>query len=216
MDIGASGGKVFTGEIDNSMLDIKEVHRFTNGFSNKQGTLYWDVDHLLHETLIGLEKVRELGYEQCTLGIDTWAVDYVLVGDDNKRLKEMVSYRDRRTENTIEKLTKDISKEKVYHKTGIQLKPFNTLYQLYEEDKEVLEEVEKILLLPDYLNFLLTENKVMESTNASSTQFLNIHTRKLDEEVLNLANLQILLNQEMNWDTSKKIGFQHIIFPKLK
>src|SRR5699024_9029247 len=198
------------------MLDIKEVHRFTNGFSNKQGTLYWDVDHLLHETLIGLEKVRELGYEQCTLGIDTWAVDYVLVGDDNKRLKEMVSYRDRRTENTIEKLTKDISKEKVYHKTGIQLKPFNTLYQLYEEDKEVLEEVEKILLLPDYLNFLLTENKVMESTNASSTQFLNIHTRKLDEEVLNLANLQILLNQEMNWDTSKKIGFQHIIFPKLK
>jgi len=216
VDIGASGGKVFTGEIDNSMLDIKEVHRFTNGFSNKQGTLYWDVDHLLHETLIGLEKVRELGYEQCTLGIDTWAVDYVLVGDDNKRLKEMVSYRDRRTENTIEKLTKDISKEKVYHKTGIQLKPFNTLYQLYEEDKEVLEEVEKILLLPDYLNFLLTENKVMESTNASSTQFLNIHTRKLDEEVLNLANLQILLNQEMNWDTSKKIGFQHIIFPKLK
>src|SRR5699024_6458418 len=100
VDIGASSGRVVLGNINNNKLNLQELHRFTNGFSKRNGTLYWDVDHLLHEILIGLEKVKQTGYSECTLGIDTWAVDYVLLNREGKRLKDVISYRDRRTENT--------------------------------------------------------------------------------------------------------------------
>src|SRR5690625_629602 len=141
VDIGASSGRLVIGELNHNELTFQEIHRFENGFTEKDGTLYWDVDHLLKEILVGLQKVKQAGYDRRTVGIDTWAVDYVLLNKDGERLKEVVSYRDDRTEHSIEKLTKKISKETIYNITGIQFLPFNTIYQLYEEDPDILHEI---------------------------------------------------------------------------
>lgn len=189
VDIGASSGRVVLGNINNNKLNLQELHRFTNGFSKRNGTLYWDVDHLLHEILIGLEKVKQTGYSECTLGIDTWAVDYVLLNREGKRLKDVISYRDRRTENTIEKVTKKMTREEIYELTGIQFLPFNTIYQLYEEDKHVLEKTERILLIPDYLNYCLTGRMCMETTNASTTQLLDINNHDFSNHLLEIIGL---------------------------
>src|SRR6185437_13309437 len=113
---------------------------------------YWNIDHLLIEILTGLQIAKKMGYEKCTVGIDTWAVDYVLLNKDGERLKEVVSYRDNRTSGTIEKITNKIPKNKLYEKTGIQFLPFNTLYQLYEEEEELIRQTYKVLMVPDYLN----------------------------------------------------------------
>src|SRR5690625_1464763 len=171
-------------------LLTKEVYRFKNGFKDEQGTLYWDIDYLLCEVLKGLQLVKKSGYDRCTVGIDTWAVDYVLLGNEGKRLKEVVSYRDKRTKDTISKLTKKISKKEIYDKTGIQFMPINTLYQLYEEDKELLKKTKQILLVPDYLNYRLTGISRMETTNASTTQFLNIKTRQFDHELMDVVGVK--------------------------
>ena len=189
VDIGASSGRLVLGELQNHKLQIKEVHRFANGFTEKNGVCYWDIDHLLTEILKGLQIIKSLGYDDCTVGIDTWAVDYVLVGQDGKRLQEVVAYRDRRTENTVEKVTKQITKETIYLKTGIQFQNFNTIYQLYEENKEKLADAHHILMVPDYLGYCLTGKAVTEVTNASSTQMLNVHSRDFDEELLQLLNI---------------------------
>ncbi len=77
IDIGASSGRLVMGEFKEHKLKIKEIHRFSNGFKNNCGTLYWDVDHLCNEILVGLQLVKKLGHKKCTVGIDTWAVDYV-------------------------------------------------------------------------------------------------------------------------------------------
>lgn len=184
IDIGASSGCVVAGELHQGQLKIREIHRFSNEFTDQNGTVYWDVDHLLNELLVGLQKVKYSEHETCTVGIDTWAVDYVLLDQDDKRMKEVVSYRDKRTEKTMDKLTKLISKEAVYDKTGIQFLPFNTLFQLYEENREVLQKTKQILLIPDYLNYRLTGKIRMETTNASTTQLLNVKKRDLDEDLL--------------------------------
>lgn len=184
IDIGASSGRLVMGEFKEHKLEIKEVHRFSNGFKNNSGTLYWDVDHLFGEILVGLQLVKKLGHQKCTVGIDTWAVDYVLVNKEGNRLKEVVSYRDNRTEQAIDNLTKQMSKKDIYHKTGIQFLPFNTLYQLSVEDDEILAKTDKILLVPDYLSYRLTGKVVMETTNASTTQLLNINKREFDEDLL--------------------------------
>ncbi|EID43016.1 rhamnulokinase [Parageobacillus thermoglucosidasius] len=190
VDIGASSGRLVLGEIKDNKLKIKEIHRFSNGFTVKDGTCYWDIDYLLNEILKGLQVVKSLGYDQCTVGIDTWAVDYVLLDQKGKRLREVVSYRDGRTKQTIEKVTKLVSKEKIYKKTGIQFLPFNTIYQLYEEDQEKLKNTNQILMVPDYLGYCLTGVAVTEVTNASTTQLLNLNSRTFDDELLDLISVK--------------------------
>lgn len=134
--------------------------------------------------------MKALGYDCCTVGIDTWAVDYVLLDEKGSRLREVISYRDKRTENTMEKLAQTISKETIYQKTGIQFQPFNTIYQLYEEDQELLRKTEQILMVPDYLGYCLTGKAAAEITNASTTQLLNALTGKFDLELLEAVSVK--------------------------
>ncbi|AUZ27618.1 rhamnulokinase [Bacillus subtilis] len=190
IDIGASSGRVVVGELKEGKLDIQEIHRFANGFIQRDGHCFWDIDHLLKHILQGLEKVKALGYERCTVGIDTWAVDYVLLDETGNRLREVMSYRDRRTEHTIGKLKQNLSKETIYQKTGIQFQPFNTIYQLYEEDCELLKKTDTVMMVPDYLGYCLTGKAVTELTNASTTQLLNVSTGKLDSELLEAVSVQ--------------------------
>ncbi|WP_185183898.1 rhamnulokinase [Bacillus subtilis] len=190
IDIGASSGRIMVGELNEGKLDIQEIHRFANGFSQRDGHCFWDIDHLLKQILQGLQKVKTLGYEHCTVGIATWAVDYVLLDEKGDRLREAISYRDRRTDHTIDKLEHTLSKAAIYQKTGIQFQPFNTIYQLYEEDRELLIKTDKIMMIPDYLGYCLTGKAVTEITNASTTQLLNASTGNLDPELLEAVSVQ--------------------------
>lgn len=105
-------------------------------------------------------------------------------------MREAISYRDRRTDHTIDKLEHTLSKAAIYQKTGIQFQPFNTIYQLYEEDRELLIKTDKIMMIPDYLGYCLTGKAVTEITNASTTQLLNASTGNLDPELLEAVSVQ--------------------------
>lgn len=189
IDVGASSGRIMVGELNEGKLDIQEIHRFANGFSQRDGHCLWDIDHLLKQILQGLQKVKTLGYEHCTVGIDTWAVDYVLLDEKGDRLREAISYRDRRTDHTIDKLEHTLSKAAIYQKTGMQFQPFNTIYQLFEEDRELLKKTDKIMMIPDYLGYCLTGKAVTEITNVSTTQLLNVSTGNLDPELLEAVSV---------------------------
>lgn len=184
VDIGASSGRLMLGQKQNGKLTLQEVHRFSNGFSMKDGHDRWDVDHLITEIFKGLEKVKNMGIHDVKLGIDTWAVDYVLVGWDGHKLEDPISYRDKRTHDAIHELTSDLPKEYIYEKTGIQFQDFNTLYQLYKENQELLGETDKIMMMPDYIGYVLTGNAVTEVTNASTTQMLNLRVGLFDKDLL--------------------------------
>ncbi|WP_099224707.1 rhamnulokinase [Listeria costaricensis] len=190
VDIGASSGRLVLGEIKNNRLELTEIHRFKNGFTEKQGRCLWNIDQLFTEILAGLAKVRQEGVTKCTLSIDTWAVDYALVDVAGERIGEVVSYRDHRTDHTIDHVTAKLPADVIYQKTGIQFLPFNTLYQLYEEDPALLAKADKILFVPDYLGFLLTGEMRTEVTNASTSQMLNLKTRTFDEELLALSGVR--------------------------
>lgn len=189
VDIGASSGRLMLGQLKNGKLKLQEVHRFKNGFSKQAGHDCWSIDSIMKEIFIGLEKVKTLGYSKVTLGIDTWAVDYVLVGKDGKKLKDPISYRDARTKNALTELTSDLPKQYIYQKTGIQFLNFNTLYQLYEESKDALQETDKIMMIPDYIGYVLTGKAVTEVTNASTTQMLNLREGLFDQDLLKKVNV---------------------------
>ncbi|MDE1549786.1 rhamnulokinase [Jeotgalibaca caeni] len=189
VDIGASSGRVLLGTYQDGRIDLAEIHRFKNGFFRKGFLDVWDTDYLLKEILTGLAKIKQAGIDTCTLGIDTWAVDYCLLDGEGQPIHDVVSYRDHRTDGAIDKVAELISKETIYQKTGIQFQPFNTLFQLFVEKQEDLERTETILMVPDYLTYRLTGEKVLEKTNASSMQLVNLETGELDEELLALVGL---------------------------
>ncbi|WP_125767889.1 rhamnulokinase [Companilactobacillus furfuricola] len=189
VDIGASSGRLMLGTINDHKLELQEMHRFKNGFSKENGHDRWAIDSILNEIFKGLEKIKAAGYDEVTLGIDTWAVDYVLVGMDGEKIQNPISYRDARTKNAMKELTSDLPKSYIYKKTGIQFLNFNTLYQLYEESKKDLEKTDKIMMIPDYIGYVLTGNAVTEVTNASTTQMLNLREGLFDKNLLNKVNV---------------------------
>ncbi|AIQ41961.1 rhamnulokinase [Paenibacillus sp. FSL R7-0297] len=190
VDIGASSGRLVLGTLVDGSLKLEELHRFSNGFTEQEGSCFWDIDYLFNEIISGLHQAKSAGINECTLGIDTWAVDYVLLDAEGKRMQEVYAYRDRRTDGVMEKVSKLLSPEKVYAKTGIQQLSFNTLYQLYAHDREELEAADQILMVPDYLYYRLSGRKINEVTNASTMQLLNLATRDFDPELLSLLHLR--------------------------
>ncbi len=190
VDIGASSGRLMLSGISDGKMTLKEVHRFKNGFRKVDGHDRWNIDLLIEEICCGLAKVRKMGIEEVTLGIDTWAVDYVLVGSDGRKLCDPVAYRDGRTRDAVAELTTRIPKKEIYKKTGIQFQNFNTLYQLYREDRELLKKTSMIMMIPDYIGYVLTGNAVTEVTNASTTQMMNLRHGLFDEDLLHEAGVK--------------------------
>ena len=163
------------------------------------------------------------------MGIDTWAVDYVLLDKNGNRLGDAVSYRDDRTNSIRDELEKNgiLSFEEHYGITGIQYQKFNTCYQLLalkKENPELLEQADFMLLIPDYLNYLLTGMKAQEYTNATTTGLVNAELKTWDEELINRLELpsHIFLNispagtilGELSEEVQKETGMNiNVILP---
>jgi rhamnulokinase len=189
VDIGASSGRLVRGTLQDGRLVLQEIHRFENGFSERDGHCYWDIDHLYREILRGLQQAKKLGIERCTLGIDTWAVDYALLDERGERIGEVYAYRDSRTLEAVPQVHEAYPFARIYEITGIQHLTFNTLYQLYAHDPKELAAAKEVLLVPDYLYYLLSGRKMNELTNASTTALLNLQTRDYDPDLLGLLGL---------------------------
>ena len=187
IDIGASSGRHILGCIEDGKLKMEEIHRFENGISDNNGEACWNLTKLFEEIKIGMKKCKEIGKLPVSVGIDTWAVDFVLLDKDDKVLGNTVAYRDSRTKGMDAKVYSIISEDELYARTGIQKQMFNTIYQLMavkEKHPEYMEKAQSMLLVPDYFNFLLSGQKRCEYTNATTTQLVNPVTKIWDDELI--------------------------------
>ena len=189
VDIGASSGRHMIGWLENGVIKLKEIYRFENRLIHKHNHLCWDIDHLYEEVLQGIKACKEQGYVPQTMGIDTWAVDYVLLDQEGKRIGDAVSYRDDRTNAIRDELEQKgiLSFAEHYERAGIQYQKFNTVYQLLalkKEEPELLDRADCMLMIPDYLNYRLTGKKVQEYTNATTTALVNAETNTWDEDLI--------------------------------
>jgi len=179
IDIGASSGRVILGTYQNQKIDLEEFYRFDNGPVLRGEQACWNLNYLLMEMKHGINLILKAGHSIDCIGIDTWGVDFVLLDKNGQRLGEAISYRDKRTDGYLEQLTKRLSKDVIYGKTGIQFLTFNTLYQLAAlkgENPEWLDRVERLLFIPDYLSYELTGVQNCEYTNATTSQLVNCET----------------------------------------
>ncbi|MGI3781635.1 MAG: rhamnulokinase, partial [Janthinobacterium lividum] len=192
VDVGASGGRVMAGTVVDGRVELAAVHRFGNGAVESAGHLRWDLTGMFEQILVGLAELARRHPDVVSVGIDTWAVDYGLLGADGRLLAEPVSYRDPRTEAVLDEVHTACPPEELYAVNGLQFLPFNTLYQLAAERRGPLwAQARQALLIPDLLACWLTGERRTEVTNASTTGLLDARSRQLSAPLLDRLGVPV-------------------------
>ncbi|HWF19455.1 MAG TPA: rhamnulokinase [Verrucomicrobiae bacterium] len=176
VDLGAESGRVMAGLWDGKQMRLEQVHRFPNEPVEMGDGLHWDIARLWLEIQNGLASAaRNYGNRIISVGVDTWGVDHVLLSKNSELLGQPYHYRDRRTRGVMQAAFSRVPRASIFAETGLQFMEFNTLYQLLALQKhapEILAAADRLLMIPDYLNWCLCGARVGEFTNASTTQML--------------------------------------------
>jgi rhamnulokinase len=176
VDLGASSGRVMLGTLDAGSIALQEIRRFRTPSFHEPATGYqcWDIDHILGEAIAGLDQCASTGAIH-SIGVDSWAVDFVLLDERMQRIAPPVCYREKHTAGMMDAVCSRIPAPEIYSRTGIQFQPFNTLYQLAGlavRHPQRLAVARRLLMIPDYLHFRLCGVAANEYTNATTTQML--------------------------------------------
>ncbi len=173
-DLGAESGRAVVGSLVGDRLHLEEIHRFANRPVRAQTSLHWDALRLWTEIRQGLGlAVKTYGRELCSIGLDTWGVDFGLLAADDTLLGNPYHYRDRRTSGMMEEAFKIVARSEIYQRTGVQFLELNSLYQLLAMVKKGAKELttaDTFLTMADLFNFWLTGCKANEFTIATTTQ----------------------------------------------
>lgn len=203
IDIGASSGRHMLSWIEDGKLRLEEVYRFPNGMQEQDGALCWDYDAIFNHVLAGMRRCKEIDKIPARVGIDTWGCDFVLLDDQDQILGKTIGYRDHRTDGMDYEVSKKISEEDLYSRTGIQKALYNTVYQLMAVKKkhpEYLAQAKTFLMTSDYLHWKLCGVKANEYTQSSTSQLLNPYSCQWD----------ISLIEQLGYPSDI---FQEIVYP---
>jgi len=177
VDLGASSGRLVAGRFDGAKLSLQDVNRFENGGVRFNDRLQWNLPGLWQHIKDGMRKSRiEFGDTIASIGVDTWGVDFAMLGKHNEILANPYHYRDAQTAGILPSVFEVVSREEIFQTTGLQFMELNTLYQLIAMERAnspILEMADSMLLMPDLFHWLMTGVKTNERTNASTTQFFN-------------------------------------------
>jgi len=181
VDLGAESGRVMAGRFDGQQVSLEQFHRFGNGPVNVGNTLRWNLINLWKEIQEGLRKAASsLNGSAVSVGVDTWGVDFVLMNKNDELLGQPWNHRDSRTDGMIQKACSRVPRAEIFAETGLQFLQINSLYQLLamnERDPELLAQAHRFLMVPDFFHWCLSGSRVVEFTNATTTQMLNATTR---------------------------------------
>ncbi len=191
-DLGAESGRGIIGHFDGDRLRLEVVHRFGNGPVRTLDSLHWDVLRLHGDLLTACRKCAAEHGGVDGLGVDTWGVDFALLGRGGTLLGNPRHYRDPHTETILDTAFERVSRDEVFRQTGIQFMRFNTLFQLLALQRDrspLLDVAEHLLFMPDLFHYLLTGIKVNEYTDASTGQVIDPHTRTWARDLLRAFGL---------------------------
>jgi len=199
VDLGAQSGRVAVGRFDGSRLAIEEVHRFPNVPVRVRGTLHWDILRLYADVCDGLRAAaRDATVD--AVAVDSWAVDFGLVDRAGRLTQNPVHYRDSRRAAAVEGVFARVPPREIYDRTGIQLLPINTLFELAAmaaESDPALAAADQLLLIPDLFHYWLCGARTTEFTNATTTQCFDTHAGMWATDLLERLDIPARLLPEV-------------------
>jgi len=201
VDLGAESGRVILGTISADTIKLTEIYRFSSSKIEQKGPLCWDFERIFAEVKTGIAKAAK----QCKgliagIGVNSWGVDYGLIGKDGVLLENPYHYRDSRTDGIIEKTSELMPKRDIYENTGIPSMQFNTIYQLFAarlDGYEALKKAEKLIFMADLVSYYLSGQVFTEYTLGSTSQLMDMRTGKWSQEVFEKLDLPIGIMPEI-------------------
>lgn len=179
-DLGAESGRSILGVLHNNRIELRDLNRFANSHVNLPSGLHWNLTNLYANMVDGLalasRHCAEHDCELVSLGVDTWGVDFGLIGRSGQLLGMPFIYRDPRTVATMQQAFDTLGRERIYHDTGVQFMNLNSLYQLLalqQSEPALIAEAERLLFTPDLMHYFFTGEAVNEATIASTSQMVN-------------------------------------------
>ena len=196
IDLGAESGRIMVANFNHRGLTLEEAHRFNHVPVDTPTGLCWDITGLWREIVAGLKLAAKLcharGWTPVSVGADTWGVDFALIADSGAMLGLPSCYRDPAFQGAMQRVHNRVAEPDIYHATGIQTLPFNSLYQLdhhLRNTPETLHAAHCILFIPDLLHWLLSGTMKVERTIASTSQMLDARTGSWNHPLLHQLGL---------------------------
>lgn len=192
VDLGATSGRTTLATFDGSNISLRELTRFANPMVPIAGHIHWNIVELYNQILSALSLVHKQGIELDSIGIDTWGCDVAYFGAKGNLISLPYCYRGSHTEGAMEAYFERMPAAELYNRSGIQFMPFNTIFQLDAINRLGLvkvAEVDKILFIPDALNYMLTGVAATEYSVATTGQIVDAQSKQLDEKVLSVAGI---------------------------
>ncbi len=196
LDLGAESGRCMSGVLLNGKLELTEVHRFPTGpislptaypaINNDEVSQVWDFLRFWQEAKTSIQAAAKLG-KITSMGVDTWGVDFALLDKNGGLISHPYHYRDSRTNGMMEKAFERLSRKRIYEITGIQFMQLNTLYQLLSmqlQGSPALEIADKLLMVPDLINYWLTGQAVAEFSDVTTTQMYDANLGDWSPEII--------------------------------
>ena len=195
VDLGAESGRVMLGAVSDERIVLEEIHRFGNGPVEEDGSLRWDFDKLFSEIKTGIGLAgKAAGNKVSGIGVDSWGVDFGLLGDDGRLIENPYHYRDSRTNGMMGQAFELLSKREIYENTGIQFMQFNSVYQLLAmrfANSGALAQAKNLVFIADLVSYYLCGRIFAEYSLASTSQFMDMRTSEWSQEVLGRLALPI-------------------------
>lgn len=194
IDLGAESGRGVLGAFERERLVCREIHRFPNGGVRILEREYWDIFRIAAEVKVAVGKAVEAasGERLASIGVDSWAVDFGLVGRSGELIGGVHHYRDSRTEGVMERVFSVVPAAEIYRLTGVQFLPFNTIYQLValkEAEPRLLAAADTLLMVGELITYFLTGERVAEFTNATTTQLFEAEAKRWSERLFTALDL---------------------------
>ena len=187
VDFGAESGRAILAELSDGLLQLQELRRFPNQPICLPTGLYWNSLGLFREILESLRAAARQTSGIDSVAIDTWGVDFGLIGQEGALIDNPRHYRDVRTAGIEESLFRAVPRSEIFAHTGIQFMELNSLYQLYAVRQQapwLLDRARALLFMPDLFNYFLSGAMRSERTIASTSQFYDPAACRFSTELL--------------------------------
>lgn len=193
LDVGTSGCKLTVYDCEGNFLS-NEYEEYD--VSRKTGEHEIDAEKIIEAVERLIRKSCKKMPELSALGVTTFGETFVALDENDKPLLPAMLYTDARGSEETKELCAKLGEEKITHISGAKPHAMYSLPKIMwikKHKPEVYEKIKHILLMEDYIVYMLTGKARIDYSLAARTLGLDIRTKTWSKEIFGAAGVDVNL-----------------------